>query len=221
MTRLYIVRHCETMGNHLKVFQGSSDFEPSKVGQGQIAALGERFKNIDVDVIYSSPLGRAVKTAAAIATPKNLQINLDNELREIHGGIIEGKHLSDIFLNHRDLEDTWNNSPQDFAAEGGESMRSVYARVSACVDKIIKENKDKNIVIVSHGGAIRNLVCYFLFGNIEKLNKVEWCDNTSVALVEFDDDFKPDIKFLNCTSHLNEELLPISNRISAWTEENK
>lgn len=219
MTRLYIVRHCETMGNHLKVFQGSSDFEPSQVGLGQIAALGERFKSVDIDVIYSSPLGRAVKTASAIAESKGLQINLDNELREIHGGIIEGKHLSDIFKNHRELEETWNNAPQDFAPENGESMRSVYARVSACIDRIVRENKDKNIAVVSHGGAIRNLCCYLMFNDIEKLNDVSWCDNTAVALVEFDENFKPTFKYKNSTSHLSEELLPIANRISAWTED--
>ena len=219
MTRLYIVRHCETMGNHLKVFQGNSDFEPTPVGEGQIAALGERFKDLDVDVIYSSPLGRAVKTANAIAEPKGLQINLDNELREIHGGIIEGKHLSEIFLNHRDLEDTWNTAPQNFSPEDGESMRSVYARISVCIDKILRENKDKNIVVVSHGAAIRNLFCYLKFNDIERLNDVTWCDNTAVSLVEFDDGFKANFKFINCTSHLNEELLPETNRISAWTED--
>lgn len=219
MTKLYIVRHCETMGNHLKVFQGNSDYEPTKVGNGQIAALGERFKDIAVDVVYSSPLGRAVKTANAIAEPKGLQINLDNELREIHGGIIEGKHLSEIFLNHRELEDTWNTAPQNFAPEDGESMRSVYARISVCIDKIVRENKDKNIVVVSHGAAIRNLFCYLKFNDIERLNDVTWCDNTAVSLVEFDDDFKANFKFINCTSHLNEELLPETNRISAWTED--
>ncbi len=220
MTRLYIVRHCETMGNHLKVFQGNSDFEVSPIGEKQIAALGERFKNVDVDVIYSSPLPRAVKTAAAIAQPKGLEIITHNDLREIHGGIIEGKHLSDIFINHREIEDTWNNSPQDFFPENGESMRSVYARVSTCVDEIIRKNKDKNIVVVSHGGAIRNLVCYLMYGDIERLNDVPWCDNTAVALVEFDDDFKPNFRYKNCTSHLGEELLPVGNRISAWTEDN-
>ena len=221
MTRLYIVRHCETMGNHLKVFQGNSDFEPSPVGDGQITALGKRFKDIAVDVVYSSPLGRAVKTAAPIAKEKGLDIITHNDLREIHGGVIEGKHLSDIFNNHRDLEDTWNTAPQNFAPEKGESMRGVYARVSACIDKIVRENKDKNIVVVSHGAAIRNLFCYLMFNDVERLNEVPWCDNTAVSLVEFDDNYRPVIKFLNCTSHLSDELLPINNRISAWTEEEK
>ncbi len=221
MTRLYIVRHCETMGNHLKVFQGNSDFEVSPVGKKQIAALGERFRGIDVNVIYSSPLARAKKTAAAIAQIKGLEIITDNDLREIHGGIIEGKHLNDIFENHRQLEDAWNLTPQNFAPENGESMRSVYARVFAAVQRIIRENKGQNIVTVSHGAAIRCLMCWLLYGDIERLREVPWCDNTAVTLVEFDEQLKPEIKFTNSVDHLSEELLPVANKIAAWGTEGK
>ncbi len=221
MTRVYIVRHCETMGNHLKVFQGSSDFEVSPVGEKQIAALRERFKNVHIDAVYSSPFLRAKKTAAAIATEKGLEIIENEGLREINGGIIEGKTLKEIFENHKELEDTWNICPQNFHAEKGESMRSVYDRVSAAFMEIVKKNKDKTLAVVSHGATIRNLLCFLIYGDIEKLTKVNWCDNTGVSLVEFDDDFKAEIKFLNSTEHLNEELLPSGSRITAWTKESK
>ncbi|MBQ8303766.1 MAG: histidine phosphatase family protein [Clostridia bacterium] len=221
MTKVYIIRHCETMGNHLKVFQGSNDFEISPVGEKQIAALGERFKDIHIDAVYSSPFSRAKKTAAAIAAPKGLQITENEGLREISGGIIEGKTLKEIFENHKELEDAWNLSPQNFHAEKGESMRSVYGRVSAAFMEIVKENKDKTIAVVSHGAAIRNLFCFLIYGDIEKLIEVDWCDNTAVNLVEFDDNFKAEIKFLNSTEHLSEELLPSGSRITAWTKESK
>ena len=221
MTRVYIVRHCETMGNHLKVFQGSNDFEISPVGEKQIAALGERFKDIHIDAVYSSPFSRAKKTAAAIAAPKGLEIIVNEGIREISGGIIEGKTLKEIFENHKELEDAWNLSPQNFHAEKGESMRSVYNRVSAAFMEIVRKNKDKTIAVVSHGAAIRNLFCFLIYGDIEKLIEVDWCDNTAVNLVEFDDNFKAEIKFLNSTEHLSEELLPSGSRITAWGKESK
>lgn len=221
MTRVYIVRHCETMGNHLKVFQGSNDFEISPVGEKQIAALGERFKDIHIDAVYSSPFSRAKKTAAAIAAPKGLEIIENEGIREISGGIIEGKTLKEIFENHKELEDAWNLSPQNFHAEKGESMRSVYNRVSAAFMEIVRENKDKTIAVVSHGAAIRNLFCFLIYGDIEKLIEVDWCDNTAVNLVEFDDNFKAEIKFLNSTEHLSKELLPSGSRITAWGKESK
>jgi len=209
------------MGNHLKVFQGSNDFEISPVGEKQIAALGERFKDIHIDAVYSSPFSRAKKTAAAIAAPKGLEIIVNEGIREISGGIIEGKTLKEIFENHKELEDAWNLSPQNFHAEKGESMRSVYNRVSAAFMEIVRENKDKTIAVVSHGAAIRNLFCFLIYGDIEKLIEVDWCDNTAVNLVEFDDNFKAEIKFLNSTEHLSEELLPSGSRITAWGKESK
>jgi probable phosphoglycerate mutase len=209
------------MGNHLKVFQGSNDFEISPVGEKQIAALGERFKDIHIDAVYSSPFSRAKKTAAAIAAPKGLEIIENEGIREISGGIIEGKTLKEIFENHKELEDAWNLSPQNFHAEKGESMRSVYNRVSAAFMEIVRKNKDKTIAVVSHGAAIRNLFCFLIYGDIEKLIEVDWCDNTAVNLVEFDDNFKAEIKFLNSTEHLSEELLPSGSRITAWGKESK
>lgn len=219
MTQVYIVRHCETMGNHLKVFQGSSDYPISPVGEKQIAALGERFKDISVDAVYSSPYPRAKKTAAAIAENKGLEIIEDNGLREINGGIIEKMTLKDIFENHRQLEDDWNLAPQNFHAENGESMCSVYQRVSKAFMEIVKKNKDKTIAVVSHGAAIRNLLCFLIHGDIEKLNDIGWCDNTAVCLVEFDENLKHNVKFLNCTKHLSEELLPAGSRIISWGKE--
>ena len=221
MTKVYIIRHCETMGNHLKVFQGSNDFEISPVGEKQIAALGERFKDMDIDAVYSSPYKRAKKTAASVAAPKGLQITEKEGLREINGGIIEGKTLKEIFENHKDLEDAWNLSPENFHAKDGESMRSVYERVSGAFMEIVKENKGKTIAVVSHGAAIRTLLCFLIYGDIEKLKSVNWCDNTAVNLVEFDDNFKAEIKFLNSTEHLSEELLPSCSRITAWGKESK
>ena len=70
MTRIYMVRHCEAMGNVKRLFQGSSDFDISELGAIQLEFLSKRFQNTPIDRIYSSPLKRAVKTAEAIAKNK-------------------------------------------------------------------------------------------------------------------------------------------------------
>ena len=56
MTKMYIIRHCEAMGNVLRVFQGSSDLDISELGKVQLKYLEERFNAIPLDRIYSSPL---------------------------------------------------------------------------------------------------------------------------------------------------------------------
>ena len=219
--RIWITRHGQTNLNKKHLMQGRTNEPLNDTGRMQAKEARKKIGSIPFDAVYSSPYLRAKKTAAAIADSKGLQINENEGLREISGGIIEGKTLKEIFENHKELEDAWNLTPQDFHAKDGESMRSVYNRVSAAFMEIVKENKGKTIAVVSHGAAIRNLLCFLIYGDVEKLIKVDWCDNTAVNLVEFDDNFKAEIKFLNSTEHLSEELLPSGSRITAWGKESK
>ena len=55
MTDLYIIRHCEAMGNRDRIFQGVSDCDITDLGAKQLECIAERFKNIFPDAGYSSP----------------------------------------------------------------------------------------------------------------------------------------------------------------------
>ena len=52
VTKVYVVRHCETDGNALKIFQGHTDNDINEMGAKQLVALGEKFKDIPLDKIY-------------------------------------------------------------------------------------------------------------------------------------------------------------------------
>ena len=56
MTTIYLVRHCEAMGNINRIFQGHTDEEISENGRMQLERLAERFRGIHLDAVYSSPL---------------------------------------------------------------------------------------------------------------------------------------------------------------------
>lgn len=213
MVTVYIIRHCEAEGNVLGVFQGSSDFDISRLGESQLKFLSERFRDIHIDRVYSSPLIRAYKTALAVAKPHGLEVIADNELREINGGIIEGMKLSDIFVNYPDLEYKWQHEFQNFAPENGEAIRDAYRRIWQAVSRIAKENHGKTIAIASHGGVIRSLICRLVEGDIEKIGNVRFSTNTAVTKIIFDDNGVPSVCFVNDDSHLPRELLPASSRI--------
>ena len=91
--RILLIRHCETEGNLLHVFQGQNDTPVSARGQEQLTLLALRCRNIPIDVIYTSPLGRAVKTAEAVNTYHHVHIKPHAGLLEIHGGIWEGNPI--------------------------------------------------------------------------------------------------------------------------------
>ena len=90
MTTLYLVRHCEAEGNTARVFQGSIDRDISPNGQKQLDRLAERFRDVPLAAVYSSPLLRAYKTAQAVNRYHGLPIVTDDRLKEINGGVWEG-----------------------------------------------------------------------------------------------------------------------------------
>lgn len=214
MTKIYIVRHCEAEGNKKRIFQGSTDCDITSLGKMQLSLLQKRFQNINLDRIYTSPLIRAKKTALAIKGDRNIPVIEDKKLSEIHGGVVEGKPFSQAFGNIPGLAETWNNSPQDFWPEGGESMRAAYERIWKAVLRIANESVGKTVAVATHGGVIRCLNCRLLFGTIERLKDMEWCENTGVTLLEFDDDMNVRIKYMNDRSHVPDELLPKRNRMA-------
>ena len=133
ITRLYLVRHCQSIGNLQNIFQGQHEYGVSPVGEQQLALLSLRFRNIHLDAIYSSPLQRAAKTAEAINAYHNLPITQLNDLMEIDVGELEAKPLSDLPVQYPVLSRHWNETPQDCVFPGGESMRQVFDRASSAL----------------------------------------------------------------------------------------
>ena len=115
MTNIYMVRHCEAMGNVKRLFQGSTDLDISETGEKQLEYLKRRFEEIKLDRVYTSPLIRAYKTALAIIGERNLKPEINDGLREMSGGIVEGKPFKEAFNAEPGLADAWDNHPQDFA----------------------------------------------------------------------------------------------------------
>lgn len=216
MTEIYMVRHCEAMGNVKRLFQGSSDFDISETGVKQLEYLKNRFKNIKLDKVYTSPLIRARKTALAVIGDRDLKPIDEKGLIELDGGIVEGKPFIETFNSIPGLADTWDNHPEDFAPEGGEKMRDAYERIWNTVKKIAAQNPGKTVACTTHGGVTRCLLCRLLKGDITKLSEMPWSENTAVSLIRFDEDLNPEVAFCNDTSHLPEELIPKHSRLSSF-----
>lgn len=216
MMEIYMVRHCEAMGNVKRLFQGTSDFDISETGAKQLEYLKNRFKDIPLDKVYTSPLIRARKTAFAVIGDRDLEPIDEKGLIELDGGIVEGKPFVETFNSIPGLADTWDNHPEDFAPEGGEKMRDAYERIWNTVKKIATENPGKTVACTTHGGVTRCLLCRLLKGDITKLSEMPWSENTAVTLIRFDDKLNPEVVFYNDTSHLPEELIPKRSRLSSF-----
>ncbi len=207
MTNIYIVRHCEAEGNVKRMFQGLTDLDITELGVKQLKALEERFSAIHIDRVIASPLIRTRKTAKAIIGEKSIPLEIDEGLIELNGGIIEGKTFDEIHINFPDFQDMWQNHPEDFAPENGETMVEAYDRIWNTVFKIAKENRGKTVACASHGGVLRCLNCKLLKDDITKLKEIPFGYNTAITLIEFDDNLNYRVVFYDDASHITEELM--------------
>lgn len=222
MTQIYFVRHAEAQGNVEEFFQGRIDCDISKKGSVQLEYLAKRFENINYDVIYTSPLKRAVATAEAVNRRLRLPLNKREDIIEINGGVWEGMLWTDIEKEYPAEHNLWKNDMKRFSIKDGENMTQVYERMKAAVDDIVKKNIGKTIVVVSHGCALRNYLSFAEFGSPDRLGDVGWSDNTAVSLIEYDDEAKPKIIFKNDSSHLPPEASTLAfSRWSKYDEKEK
>ncbi len=105
---------------------------------------------MELQVLYTSPLGRACQTAQVLAETLSLPFHLEPRLMEIHQGDWQGRLRADISARYPDLFRHWETEPWDVTPPGGEHLRQVQARVYAAVDDIIARHQGGHIGLVTH-----------------------------------------------------------------------
>lgn len=206
MTKIYFIRHVQAMGNISRVFQGQIDTEVSKQGYVQIDNLKTHFENIYLDAVYTSPLNRAKLTAMAVLGDKDIPFIEKDDFKEIAAGVWEGVSLETIGANYPEELAVWQSRLWDFKVEGSESGREVYDRVGAGFEKIRDEIKGKEVAIISHGCALKFLICYVLGLKPEEIGKVGWLSNASVTKIVIDGDIAT-AEFFNDCEHIDKSTM--------------
>jgi broad specificity phosphatase PhoE len=148
--RLYLVRHGRTAGNNVR-YVGWGDEPLDEVGREQARALAEQLAGEPIDVVYSSPLSRALDTARPLAERHGAQLHVRDELKEIDYG-----DYQDILKAERKLKLKRNHRVERMP--GGESLRDVFERV-ATVRAEIEAERDhgRNVAVVAHFWSLRML----------------------------------------------------------------
>ena len=178
-TNLILVRHAECQGNIENRLSGITDFKLTKNGKEQLKPLGLELKNEKIDVIYSSPLRRAMETARAIAKYSNIKnIHMEHNLKEINYGVCDGVEWKEINERYPQIYKMWKeiyNYPVNIPLQ--EEYSEVQKRMINSIKKICTYNDGKNICIVSHGIAIQAFLCYYFKKDISKANEIPQLKN--------------------------------------------
>lgn len=212
-TRLIFVRHAEAEGNLNRVFHGWYDSKITEKGHKQAKKVAERLAEIPIDIIYSSSLTRTLQTAQYIADIKQLPIIRTDKMKEINGGDWENVSWDDIAKLYPKENQTWEKETHLHQMPNGENTAEFYERLINEVKNIIDQNLGKNICIVTHGAAIRTMLCRFYGCTLEHVNDIFWHDNTSVTVVDYDNETDEFMVLMEGDAeHLDFELSTIQNQ---------
>ncbi len=155
--RVIFVRHGETDWNKIGRIQGRLDIGLNINGIRKAHYCKKKLQNYNVDAIYSSPQKRAYQTSEIINAAFNLPIRQSNMLQEIDLGTWQGLTWREVELKNRNLFMKYEKDGDFSSIYGGESWLDVQSRMVDFLDMVLYSPYE-NVVVVSHGGAIRMLL---------------------------------------------------------------
>jgi probable phosphoglycerate mutase len=148
--RLYLVRHGLTAGNKVR-YVGWGDEPLNAIGRAQVRALAKRLAGERIQVVYSSPLRRALDTARPIADGHGAPLHVRDGLKEIDYGAYQ-----DVLKSRRKLRVKHNYRREPMP--GGESLRDVFDRVAAVRAEVEAELRaGRDVAVVGHFWSLRML----------------------------------------------------------------
>jgi len=161
--KAHLIRHAEAESGE-DIFTGSNDPPLTSEGIRQALHTGHQYITCNINTIFTSPLGRAEKTAMIIHdfTP-TADFTIDNNLREMDFGNWEGLKRSEIKENFSESYESWNKDPFNNPPEGSEHPEEVLKRLQRFLNELeykYSTSKGIQVIVVMHKTAIRLLLSH-------------------------------------------------------------
>lgn len=183
---LYLVRHGQSEGNVRKTFHGQTDYPLTETGKRQARDAAEKLRLTSFSRCCASDLSRAWETALLCLEGRNILPEPCPGLREQFVGEMEGLTWAEMEARFPEvirpyIEDWFHVTPP-----GGESPEEMMARVSACVDGIIRRGEDT--LVVGHNGSLTLALLHLgLIGPDEALHEGWFFGQGSYTAVRVED----------------------------------
>lgn len=155
--KIYLVRHGETEWNKEGRIQGSADIPLNEFGIELAEITSEGMQEIPVEIIFSSPLIRARKTAEIMKRDRQIPVVYDDRLREMGFGRYEGSLIREAAADPEHALHHFIRHPEAYHAKDGEEFSQVIARACSFIREILlpAQDKYKHVMITAHGAFIR------------------------------------------------------------------
>jgi alpha-ribazole phosphatase len=166
--RLVLVAHAETEWSALGRFQGNTDIPLNERGRRQAFLLQQHLAGKTFQTILASDLRRARETAEILALPGSISVRSDSRLRELHFGDWEGLTHAEIQERYPDALAAWRENPLQVSPPGGERLTDLVRRLQHFLDDLWGHSQQGTILLASHRGALRALLCLLLGLPVER-----------------------------------------------------
>lgn len=187
-TKIYLIRHGQSVANNLGIFLGQVDMELTETGKKQAELTADFFEvaGIRPDKIYASDLIRAYDTAQASARRFALPIIKDTDLREISAGFWEKVPFDDLPRLFPDSYGTWLRDIGNACCDGGESVMQVQKRIVSAVKRIAEDNDGRTVFIFTHATPVRLFAAYCKGMDSDGVKELPWPTNASVTEASYE-----------------------------------
>jgi broad specificity phosphatase PhoE len=163
MTKILLTRHGYVDGIKPERFRGRAALDLTARGRAEAAAVAQRIAETwRPSQIYSSPLGRCVETATAIAKACGIAAKTCDDLNDIDYGAWQFKTFDEARTSDAALFAAWLATPQLVRFPNGESLQDVAARAANAVRMVLTRHVEDTIVLVGHDSINRLLLLGFL-----------------------------------------------------------
>jgi len=179
---LYFLRHGATTLQGL--YAGSTDVPLAEEGRKQVVQTRKVLVDKGIELIYCSPMKRCRETLNLLHLDATCET--DKNLREIDFGRWEGCSFSEITQTDSTLVEDWRINSESFCFPEGECVQDFNKRVDLFGKKVLAAPENK-ILILSHGGTIRQLLCSFLGLSPEKRMIFDIQAGTVSSMTLYDD----------------------------------
>jgi broad specificity phosphatase PhoE len=198
-TTLYLVRHGQSIGNLTNRLLGQTDLDLTELGYKQAEMTAEALRDVDFCAIYSSDLLRAKNTAEFSARIHNLELHLDENLRELYIGDWENMDKDLLIKEQGDLYfNGWIGQYGTFCCPNGESVQAGTERVYRAIERIAKAHEGETVLVTFHAGVLRGF-----WGKISGIPAEEWAEktqfpsNASYSIITYEDGKFTPVSFSN------------------------
>ncbi len=179
--RLLLIRHGETALNAERRYMGHAPTPLNTTGREQARLVGERLARLGAAALYTSDLPRAAETAAIIGATADLTPQPMAGLREIDVGHWYGLNVAEIAAQHQENYAEYLREPAATVRIGGESYTQLQIRAVAAIAAIAARHQiGETLLVVSHGGTIRTLLCHALGLELRHFQRL-WIDNAAIS----------------------------------------